>query len=84
MKLKLTTKSQIEKRPAWTEAQQRTKAEVPTSSPNNAKPNVTSLCHLRGVLQVGQLSNQKLLQRTKTDLIFCYEFKYFVQPEYKK
>ena len=46
-KVKLTNQSQIEKRQAGTEAQQRTKAEVITSCQNFAKPNVIGMCQLR-------------------------------------
>jgi hypothetical protein len=60
MNLKLTTKSQIEKRPARTTAAMLLQMKITTSCPNNAKPNVASMCHLRFGLQVGQLSNQKL------------------------
>jgi len=40
MKLKLTTKSQIEKRPARTTAAMLLQMKITTSCPNNAKPNV--------------------------------------------
>ncbi len=40
MKLKLTTKSQIEKRPARTTAAMLLQLKITTSCPNNAKPNV--------------------------------------------
>jgi hypothetical protein len=40
MKLKLTTKSQIEKRPARTNAAMLLKMKITMSCPNNAKPNV--------------------------------------------
>jgi hypothetical protein len=42
MKLKLTTKSQIEKRPARTTAAMLLQMKITTSCPNNAKPNVGS------------------------------------------
>jgi hypothetical protein len=42
MKLKLTTKSQIEKRPARTTAAMLLLMKITTSFPNNAKPNVSS------------------------------------------
>jgi hypothetical protein len=42
MKLKLTTKSQIEKRPARTPAAILLQMKITTSCPNNAKPNVGS------------------------------------------
>jgi hypothetical protein len=60
MKLNLTTKSQIEKRPARTTAAMLLKMKITTSCPNNAKHNVASMCHLRCVLQVVQLSNRNL------------------------
>jgi len=42
MKLKLTTKSQIEKRPALTTVAMLLLMKITTSCPNNAKPNVGS------------------------------------------
>jgi hypothetical protein len=36
------------------------KMKITTSCPNNAKHNVASMCHLRCVLQVVQLSNRNL------------------------
>ena len=66
--MKITTKSQIEKRQAGTKDDSEQKDEDLFVSPNNAKPHVASMCHLRCVLQVGQLSNRKLLQKMETVL----------------
>ena len=68
LKMKITTKSQIEKRQVGTKADSEQKDEDLFVSPNNAKPPVTSLCHLCCVLQVGQLSTRKLLQKMETVL----------------
>ena len=77
-------KSQIEKRPAGTKAQQRTTAEVPTSCQNNAKPNVIGLCQLRFNLLVEMiLSTENCCWKRKPFWICCYEFKNCVQPENK-
>jgi hypothetical protein len=52
MKLKLTTKSQIEKRPVRTTAAMLLQMKITMSCPNNAKPNISGSCYcLQALLQ---------------------------------